>query len=472
MAYGSTEIRATDFAITTVNVPDRLDMRDMDDRKQWEDDNRLRRFNAATLRAWLPRLVVAGLLTIASFIALEGFETFRTSLSAIQLSQRLTSALGVPVRIENSQFAFTPAPQLVLSKVSIDNQTVLNQVSINIGTRHIAQVFQGRGWNWGEAVVGPNRLTLEQGMVLLKVLPKLHEALPGSLSSVRFDGLEISDLPWLSGTWQISLVRSADGKFATVSARQSKDMGSVRVQLTPGADESVSFQVQANDWILPLGFSTPVEQAAASGKATPTEVELTDVSLGGPFGALQGHFDLAKSNAWQLTGELKSEGIDLDALLRQIDPPPKGSEEGSTASGTALQGTASFTGRVDGKGATPQDAVAAAIFQAPVNVRFPVLNGINLGYVATHPAATGGTGGSTRFSTLDATLIGNAGQIVLRDIRARAGALAAFGQVNMAPDHRLSGLLHVDLGATRILAPIRVQVRGTAGKPEFGRFRD
>jgi hypothetical protein len=116
------------------------------------------------------------------------------------------------------------------------------------------------------------------------------------------------------------------------------------------------------------------------------------------------------------------------------------------------------------------EAASSAVFAAPVQVRWPVLNGINLGYAATRPGTTAGSGaGTTRFSALSAVVVASNGNVSFHDLRGHAGALAASGEVNMAADHSLNGLLHVELGATRVLAPIRVAVRGTISKPVFGR---
>jgi hypothetical protein len=135
-----------------------------------------------------------------------------------------------------------------------------------------------------------------------------------------------------------------------------------------------------------------------------------------------------------------------------------------------MQGNAAFSGKFEGKGGTLVEAASSAVFAAPVQVRWPVLNGINLGYAATRPGASAGTGGgSTRFSALSAVVVASGGNVSFRDLRGHAGALAVSGDVNMAADHSLNGVLHVELGATRVLAPIRVAVRGTVSKPVFGR---
>jgi len=470
MSYGSTEVPATAFAITTVNVPDRLDLRDMDDRKL-EEDTRQRRFDLTAFRIWAPRLFFIAFFAVVAFIALEAFDTWRTSLSAQQLSQRLSRSLGLPVEIENSRFVLSPVPRLLLTKMSLDHKVVLDEVSINVGPRHIAQALQGRGWNWGEAVVGPTVMTLEQGNFLIRLLPKLGSALPHSLSALRFDRVEVAEQPWLSGQWNVEVSREGGAGFAKVVATTRSGSSWMRFVLTPAADEqAVHFQMDGQDWHMPFGVTFPMEEAIATGEISATSLEVRDFSLGGAFGAVKGSVSAKFDGLWSLTGLVEADGLDLSALIRQLSPAAANPEEANPDAGTVIQGNASFSGKFEGKGATLVEAASVAVFAAPVQVRWPVLNGIDLGYAATRPGSNAGTGGgSTRFSALSAVVVANNGNVSFRDLRAHAGALAASGDVNMAPDHSLNGLLHVELGATRVLAPIRVAVHGTISKPQFGR---
>lgn len=470
MAYGSTEVPSTQFAITTVNVPDRLDLRDIDDRKQLDDDNRARRFDAAVFRAWAPRLFLVGLLVVIAFILFEGIDTWRTSLSAGQLSQRLSAALGVPVTVGDSQFAISPAPELLLSKVSIDNSVVLDTVIISLGYHQLGQAFQGHGWNWGDAVINSHPLTLNQCRTLLALLPRLDGALPRTLSNLRFEHLEIADHPWLQGVWDVSIGRGKGKDVSTVVAIQHQKSGSVHIELQAAAQPGAfTYQLEGRNWTPPFGVSFPLEETVASGLLSPTRVDVSEFSIGGAFGAASGHVTANLDSAWTVTGTAKSEGIDLDALIPLISPTPA-SDTSDGPAPAVIQGTATFAGQLHGAGATLADAVATATFEAPVKVRSATLTGINLGYAATRPTLAGVTsGGSTRFSSLEADLVASGGQVTLREIHAHAGALAASGEVQMLPDHALKGHLHVDLGETRVLAPIRVAVRGTVVKPEFGR---
>jgi hypothetical protein len=470
MSYGSTEIRSTDFAITTVNVPDRLDLRDMDDRKQLEDDTRERSFDTTAFRAWAPRLFLMGVLVALAFLLFEGIDTWRTSLSAGQLAQRLSASLGVPVLVGSSQFAVSPSPQLVLGKVSIDNQLVLDEVTISVGTKQLGQAFQGHGWSWGEAVVTTKPLTVEQCRLLLALLPKLDSAFPKSLSLLRFAHFEVSDQPWIAGPWDIQVNRTKDAGMTAVTAIARKDKGSLQIDLTPGgAAGAYAFQLDGRNWKPPFAVGFPLEEVVANGQVSPTLLEVTQFSMAGNFGAATGQVSASLDDNWTVTGTARSEGVDLETLIRLIAAAPT-AEESAAEAPTVIQGTASFVGRIQGKGSSLIDAVSAASFEAPVQVRSAVLTGINLGYAATRPSLAGVTsGGSTRFSSLSMTMVSTANQVVFRDIVAHAGALAAMGQVELKPDHRLTGHLHVDLGETRVLAPIRVAVRGTVLKPEFGR---
>ena len=95
MGYSSTEVPATDFAITTVNVPDRLDMRDMSDRKDVEDreSNRLS-LTLSDLRAWLP------MVTLALIVLIVGVLLWRSSRAGAFRFRRLRSRLGWEARSE------------------------------------------------------------------------------------------------------------------------------------------------------------------------------------------------------------------------------------------------------------------------------------------------------------------------------------------------------------------------------------
>jgi hypothetical protein len=140
----------------------------------------------------------------------------------------------------------------------------------------------------------------------------------------------------------------------------------------------------------------------------------------------------------------------------------------ASAPKSPLLGTATVTFLGGGHGPSLSDALFGARLMGPVSVRFATLNGINLGLAATQGGAAATGGGLTRFTELSALVDAGDGGVVVRDISGRAGAMSTRGQVNVAPDLKLSGSVRVDLGAERVQAPITLRVSGTATAPRFG----
>jgi hypothetical protein len=130
-------------------------------------------------------------------------------------------------------------------------------------------------------------------------------------------------------------------------------------------------------------------------------------------------------------------------------------------------GTAAFDVLFAGRGPSLSEAIDSTVASGPVRVRWATLHGINLGYVASRPGA--GNGGSTRFSELTGWLSAGPAGTSFQDLNGRAGALSTRGEVAVATDRRISGSLRVDLGGTRVQAPLNLQVKGNLLAPEYGR---
>jgi hypothetical protein len=475
MATEASEFHATDFAITTVNVPDRLDLRDMDDRNQVEEI-RQRALDRSAFRIWAPRLLAIALFVVLAFCVFELIDLTRTTLSADSLSERLTRQLGVPVKVGDSRFALLPSPHLQLSQTVVDGDLAFDSLAIAPTEHLFSQLLQGHWSNWLEVRGGDTRMGLEQGRQLVNLLPRLGRALPQAVGSMRIAALTIADPSWLAGPWEVRLVREGrrgDFSSLTASATRVKGQGRLDVQLFPGGDPAVvAFQAQGQAWQLPIGPSLPIEELVASGSMSAGGFQISQYSLGGTYGAVRGSLSLLfeagnPARPWSVHGTALSEALDVEALLRHLEPPPPD----TTPQPAILQGTAVFSGLIEGRGATASEALAGATLAAPVHMRGPVLNGVNLGYVATHPGGNPSNGSSaiTRLTSLEADVVVTGGRTQLRQIRAHSGALASSGEIGIDEAHRLSGSLRVDLGAARVLAPIHMDVRGTLQHPEFGR---
>ena len=109
------------------------------------------------------------------------------------------------------------------------------------------------------------------------------------------------------------------------------------------------------------------------------------------------------------------------------------------------------------------------IIKGEIKVRSAALNGINLGYAASRPSANSPSNtASTRFTKMDASFVASSSGVLFKNIHATAGALSTRGDVTVTPALAVDGLLHVDLGGTRIQAPLRIHVRGDVAHPTYG----
>lgn len=455
---------STDFVITTVNVPDRLDVQEVRARAD-EDDDRTERFriNWYGVRVWLVRLALIALVMAAALFAWDTAQPLRAELSADHIAQRLASATGQQVRVADTGFRWMPTPRFVVSGVQFGSVWRAESVAIHFNWEDAWRALRGGGWLWGEASVGPTKLDVGQAWFLLRALPAIGRALPGSISTVRFESIELAALPWLPDHYEGVVRRQADDAFGAITLRSAD--GAVTLSAAAG-DEGVRFQFDASPWRATLGPEVAWGEAHATGRVAANLVEISDFLLAGYFGSVKGSVYAAADREWVVTGAALGANLDLEAMLKQA----RGAERaGTDARPAAMSGTASLELLLSGRGSTLVEAMNATVASGPFRVRWGSLQGINLGYAATRPGTQSGAGGVTRFTELGGWIVLGPKGVSFQDLEGRAGALAVRGQILMSPDRRLSGALRVDLGGSRVQAPLKLRVGGTVLAPEFGR---
>lgn len=470
------EYRATDFAITTVNVPDRLDLREVRDQAE-EDYKRpgLFSFDRYLLGLWIRRIVLLTILGLLGFWGYQAVQPIRHDLSADRISQRLSAGAGYAVQVADTTYRFNPRPRFVLLGVRVADDVKFDEVAIRFNWEDTWSALRGGTWKWGEASVAPIHLTASQAWSLLNRTTGLSQALPASLSALRFESIEIVDAPLLKSRFQVVLRRGSNGQFGPMAIGEAGAQSAFKLTLTPpssgDASSRFAFQFDATDWAMPSGQSLKWGEVAATGFASPTLFEVESYSLSGAYGVVQGAFYAATDLYWVLTGYARGTGLDVESIVAaaaRVGP----SKSNTKAEGVAVPftGTATMNVALGGRGDLLSDAVGRGVVAGPVQVRWAAINGINLGYAATHGGSDRGLGGGlTRFSAVDASFVGGPDGFEVKDIVARAGAMTTRGGVKVGPDLSMSGALRVDLGATRVQAPINLRVRGTLLLPQFGR---
>jgi len=470
-----TEFPSSDFAITSVNVGDRLDHRELDDRKQQDEALYARRGWISAIRFWLRRLVPYVVLGALLIFGGGWLAEQREALAAGRIAQQLSAALHVPVQVQDSRFRTTPAPAMVLTGVDLGGKVRLDEVVLEFTAPSLWQAVMSGHRRWGDIVIAPLTVDFEQADQLLTWLRTLDRVVPDSVTKVRIAQLRFNGSGLLPDRYEAVTRREPSGQFASVLLRRLDTPGTMQLQLTPDpAGGPVALQCDAADWQPPFAPRIAWTEMVASGHASGGAIELEKFTVGSAFGAVEGHLSVRRQEhgaAWSANGQVSSVAIDVPTIIQQITKPgqPINAFDQNQVT-TAVAGTASLEALFTGSGSTPEEALGRLVAAGEVKVRSASLNGINLGYAASRPASVSPSGtASTRFTQLDASFAASSSGMLLKNIHGVAGALSTRGEITVTPELAVDGLLHVNLGGTRVQAPLRIRVRGTVEHPQFGR---
>jgi hypothetical protein len=468
-----TEFPSSDFAITSVNVGDRLDQRELDDRKHQDEALYARRGWTSSVRIWVRRLLPYAVLGALLILGGSWLAEQREALAAGRIAERLSAALHVPVRVLDSRFRTTPAPAMVLTTVDLGGKVQLDEVVLEFTAPNLWQAVMSGHRRWGDIVISPLTVTLDQAGQLLAWLSTLDRVVPESVTKIRIAQLRVSGTGLLPDRYEAVTRRDPSGQFTSVTLRRLDTPGTMQLQLTPDrAGGPVAFQCDAADWQPPFAPRTTWTEMVGTGHLSPGAIELEKFTIGSAFGAIEGHLAVKRQEhgaPWSADGKISSVAIDVPTIIQQITKPGQPVNTDQNVA-TPVAGTASLDGLLAGTGSTPEEALGGLVAAGEIRVRSAALNGINLGYAASRPVSVSPSDtASTRFTQLEASFAAGSSGMLLRNIHGVAGALSTRGEITVTPELALDGLLHVNLGGTRVQAPLRIHVRGTVAHPQFGR---
>jgi hypothetical protein len=405
-----------------------------------------------------------GLIAGAGLFAWESAQPLRDELSASRIAERLSQATKQPVKVGSTDFKFTPTPRFIISNVEVGTVWRTSSISLLFNWEDAWRALRGGGWIWGEASVAPMKIEPGQGEFLVRSLPRLSAALPASISTIRFESVEFQGLRELPATFEGVVRRGGDGSFSAATLKSTDGNIVLSASLANGG-ESIGLQFDAMNWRGTVGPAVPWNEVHATIKAQPGLLEVSEFMVAGYFGSIKGKAYAASDVEWAITGIAAGSNLDIEAMLKQAAGMKAGEE--NSRNQVPFTGTAAFDVLFAGRGPSLSEAIDSTVASGPVRVRWATLHGINLGYVASRPGA--GNGGSTRFSELTGWLSAGPAGTSFQDLNGRAGALSTRGEVAVASDRRISGSLRVDLGGTRVQAPLNLQVKGNLLAPEYGR---
>jgi len=456
---------STHFAITTVNVPDRLDLQEERDRAEMEEyaDDRRRQ----ALRAWMKRLLVIAVFAVILSLIYASLKPLRDDTSAPRVADRLTAVFKRPVTVADTEFRFSPTPRLIVRGIDA-GQFRADEVSLLINWKDLWGAIRGGSWVWSEATIAPMSVNPAQAGAILRTLPGGASELPSKISTIRFESVSVSDSRLFPDRYEGLLRRGSDGKFGPLVLRQLDSDTKMQVSFRPGklADgrSTIEFRLDADRWMPPVGPRVRWNEVQADGHVYDNVIEVSNYSLAGFFGVTSGVIYAASDIEWVITGTAGAANIDIESVLQSLRP---GSQNGEAPPPAAFQGTATMKLHVVGRGATLDDAIGRGAIAGPFTVRWATLNGINLGLAAAQGATASGT---TRFTEFEGVMGATSNGVRFEDTGGRAGAMAARGDFTVSPDLALAGGVRVELGGQRVQAPINLRIRGNVLGPRFNQY--
>src|SRR5512137_244955 len=191
-----------DFAITTVNVPDRLDAQEVRARASVDSAppsvRRFRRIDLGPAIRWLLALAVLGAVVLGA-VRLAG--PLRAAISPRGVEGQIAAALNVPVSVRATDLRFLPSPRLVVTDVLAHGGLRLPEITVNFNWRDVARGLQTSTWVLGEARIAPVELTGEQALMLLQSVRRASR-LSAAVSTIRFESVGFADVVLLPGRYE------------------------------------------------------------------------------------------------------------------------------------------------------------------------------------------------------------------------------------------------------------------------------
>jgi hypothetical protein len=455
----------TDFAITSINVPDRLDAQEV--RARADAEGQLPHPRPDVFRKF--RHLAFGIaalaaVTLLGYIGFGALSPLWQQTSADGISSRLTLALGQPVHVAGAGLRLVPTPRLVIDGIEADGLFKVDNISLRFSWASLARVVQGAGWVWGEATIGPVELSTAGAFALMRAVPALSATVPGSITTIHFENVRFRDADLLPGRYQITAERSEGKSISRLTLAEVGTGGRMElgVSIVPAAP--IAFRLRAFQWRPPFGPSLDWNEVSAEGSFGPGQLQVDSYSANGFLGVVTGSMQAVKSAEWVLRGTVQTTNIDLTAVQRELRR--RSNLPSNVNAPLPIQGVMESSGALSSRGATLQEALDRISAAGKVQVRFAALNGINLGARAVQ-ATESGNGGATRFGDLEATAAISSGSVRVKDILGTSGALQVRGTIGIERNLGIGGVLRAEVSSAGAVTPTDVRISGTLFEPVF-----
>ena len=363
------------------------------------------------------------------------------------LTRFASDKLGQPVTMEDLKLHLVPTPRVVGHRITVGRkgQVLIGELEIEpdlaslvFGPRTVRLVRAQR------VVIHESALDMARGMPRGKAGgPVLVRRL--QLMSVKLVHPEL-DLP----PFHID-VRLGEA-FRMLEAQLQAYDGSLKLRAEPSGRDGTRLLLTAKSWTLPAGSRLLFDSLAATGILRAQQLELARIE-----GELYGGKLLATAKAgWgtelELSGQARLDGVDLVPLQNALGKPAK------------LSGRLTVDAQFSTRAKAPAELLDALVLEGPFEVVGGVYRGVDLSRAGGLPGEHA-TGEATTFEELKGRLELRGEHVRLHPLCMRSPSMVAGGNVEIAPDNKLSGRLDLSVAKTGGIFGVPVTLGGTTDDP-------
>jgi hypothetical protein len=398
-------------------------------------------------RAWRALGWTAGAVTLACAVLIAAPFLVPLDRFIPELARLASQKLAQPVSIEELRLHLLPTPRAVAR-------------GIVVGKRQEVRV--------GELEIVPDLLAVLSGEKSIRLLraedvqlkeaalampAKLPKASGGDEVRVRWVELrkvrlQHSKLRLPEFDVQAELGEGLALEEATVQTRDE----TLRVTVDPQGNGISKVVLEAKQWTVPAGPPVRFERLSAEGTLKGEHLELPKIQGRLYGGKLSGSARADWGRQWQVSGKGSLDGVDVVPLQRVLGQKPQ------------LTGKLKADSTFSARARTPEQLHDALVLDGPFEVVGGAYQGYDLSKLSFKRLEAGG---STRFDELKGQLQVRGKEIKITELCARSPALVAGGNVNVAPDDKLSGKLDVSISKTGGFVGMPVSLGGTTADPSF-----
>lgn len=364
------------------------------------------------------------------------------------LSNTLARRLEVPVKIEQIEFNYLPAPALVVNNVTLGDSgdATINRITVPASLQNI--------FGFSRAL---NNISVEGGQFKQSFVMTVPQRLRKNAAAIinfgkiRFSDCNVKLDKGLIGPLAGNLQLNRDGSFKEITLTDKSERA--QLNLKPlGSNYIVDFQ--AKNWVMPGDNPIQLDSLIMRGLAGGNGADIDDLQLQVFGGVAVGTAQLRWGDVWQVAGNLSTKSMQAEPLIAHYS-------ETTRATGR-LAGVAQFSAVADSHltlGKNPQ-----------IDLKFTISDGmlhnIDLITLLKSQSATSLTrGGQTRFDQLSGNASINSHQVRISNLHLDGGKFSANGGLVIGDKEKLSGQLSARLKSGAIEVNSQLNLSGTLDSP-------